>query len=342
MEKITLASFDLDTSRLEASLGVLQSRYFELKKEQEGYNNLSKETQKAINEITKSQLELAASGQDESQAFKDNAKAIADLNKVQEQNFKNSQNVANNMRAVKAELTQTEKQLRSYMNGLGQFETLQNQANAAIQTEIRNKNEARAANLALQKISNQLNPQIEEEAALLKEVNDQIDKNTKFIKENSSATAQQAMNVGNYTESIKDALSELDIMNGGLLQFIQRAQAAGGAGNLIKSAFSAMTTGIISATKAGLAFIATPIGAAIAALAAVIAIVVGAFKLMTASMNSTEEGQAKLAKVTAIITGVLNSFFKIVKPLGEFLGTVFIAAVESAAEAVDFLVVYLF
>jgi hypothetical protein len=65
-------------------------------------------------------------------------------------------------------------------------------------------------------------------------------------------------------------------------------------------------------------------------------------------MNSTEEGSAKLAKVTGAITGVFNGLWKIVKPLGEFIGGAFIAyfellstalskAVDGIAAALEFL-----
>src|SRR5690606_29878276 len=122
-------------------------------------------------------------------------------------------------------------------------------------------------------------------------------------------------------------------LNEGLGGFIQRANEAGGAGNLVSTTFKGIGASIAGATKAALAFIATPLGAALTALGAVIAIIVGAFKFMTASMNSTEAGANKLAKVTATVRGVFQGLFNLLKPLGEFLGNVFISAIEDAGEA---------
>lgn len=338
MEKINIASFDFDTTLLETSLSKLNERYFELSKAKKIASDLMKIEEQEIAKLVKANLALADAEGDNTDAIEANNKAIEAHVKSVKSQYNEQQKVALSMRSVKDEINQTEKQLKSYMNSMGTYQSLQTQANAALQREIKNKNEARAANLELQKISNQLNPQIEEEAELLKQVNAQIDANTQYIKENSSATAQQAMNVGNYTESIKEALTQINPFNGGLGGFVDRAKQAGGLAPLLKNTFSAITTGLAGATKAGLAFIATPIGAAIAALAATIAIVVGAFKFMKASMESTEEGSNKLAKVTAIVSGAMNALWKILKPLGEFLGEVFIAYIETAAAAVDMLV----
>jgi hypothetical protein len=59
----------------------------------------------------------------------------------------------------------------------------------------------------------------------------------------------------------------------------------------------------------------------------VLAVGGGAFKFMTASINSTG-WFTKLAKVTAAIT-VSFRLFKVVKPLGEYLGGVFIRSLNS-------------
>lgn len=56
---------------------------------------------------------------------------------------------------------------------------------------------------------------------------------------------------------------------------------------------------------------------------------------MTASMNSTEEGSQKLAKITGAISGIFQGLFKVLKPLGEFLGKVFIAYIETVGEALS-------
>lgn len=334
-EIVNIGSFELDTTKLEANMSRLQDAYFNLKKEGSGYTALLREQQKAANELTKAQLKLSASGEEESDAFKENEKALSDLNAAMIQNEKNQQNVANNMARVKTEINATNKQLQAYMDSEAKFTSLTNAATAALDRQVNNINDARASNTELLRVRNQLNPAIQEEAEVIQRLNQRLNENNAFIKENASEYEKQKINIGNYTESINEALGSLNPFNQSLGGFVRNAQEAGGAGTLIKNSFSALTTGIIGATKAGMAFIATPIGAAIAAIAATVAVVVGAFKFMSASMNSTEEGAQKLSKVTSAVTGVFNALWKIIKPLGEFIGGAFISAFEAAGEAVE-------
>ena len=75
-------------------------------------------------------------------------------------------------------------------------------------------------------------------------------------------------------------------LNGGLEGFIGRADEAGGAGNLVANSLGGMAQGFLGVAKAGLAFIATPVGAFVLALV----VVFGAVKN---AMNRSEEATAK-------------------------------------------------
>jgi hypothetical protein len=334
-EVISLASFDFDISKLQSNLSKTQDAYLDLKNQQADYAKQLKNTKSQIDLLTKSQEALTAASGDNSEAIDKNAKEIEDLTKKERELQKAQLNTSNQMAVVKKEINQTTTQLNAYQNAEAKTTSLIILGNAAIDRQINNKNEAKAANIELNKISNQLNPNIEEEAELLKRVNAQIDANTNFIKENTSKVGQLKMNVGNYTESIKDALNELNPFNGGLFEFFQRSKEAGGAGNLLTGAFTAIRAGILGALQAGLAFIATPIGAVIAALALAVGAVVGAFKLAKASLQSTEEGTQKLAVVMGAITGVFKGLFNILKPLGLFLANVFIKTLENVASVAE-------
>jgi len=156
---------------------------------------------------------------------------------------------------------QTTTQLRAYQNAEGQTTSLIELGNKALERQINNRNDARASSSELNRIVSQLNPNIEEEAALMAQLNERIDQNTEFVRGNSSATTQQAMNIGNYADSVREALSQMSPFNGALGNFISQSSEAGGAGGMLSGAFVAIRTGILGALKAGLAFIATPIGA---------------------------------------------------------------------------------
>jgi hypothetical protein len=78
----------------------------------------------------------------------------------------------------------------------------------------------------------------------------------------------------------------------------------------ISPQFASLSTGIGNATKAAVTFIATPLGLVIAALGAVL------FTL-TAYFRSSEEGQNRLNKITAIASAIFEQFMNVVEDVGE-------------------------
>jgi hypothetical protein len=141
--------------------------------------------------------------------------------------------------------------------------------------------------------------------------------------------------INNLNQEMKSAEGSSKGFNDGMEQLKSGFQGITSGSVTVKEGVSGITSGLLTATKASIAFIATPLGAALAIIAAVVATVVGAFKFMTASMNSTEAGSQKLAKVTAAVSGVFQGLFMVIKPLGEYLGSVFIKTFELASAAAD-------
>jgi hypothetical protein len=215
-EVINLATFSLDTKKLVDNLSDLQDAYFDLKKEQKSYADQSKEVAKEIEKLEKAQKLLTSAAGDNSEAIEKNEKELQDLLKTQRELFKAEQNTATQMSTVRKELNQTTNQLKAYQDAEAKTKSLIDLGNEALNRQIKNKNDAKAANIALNNVSNQLNPNIAEEAELLKKVNAQIDSNTAFVKENSSETAKQKMNVGNYQSALEgvDAVLEKFGING--------------------------------------------------------------------------------------------------------------------------------
>lgn len=335
---INIATFSFDDGKLRQSIDQLQTRLFDLKKEQEALNATYKQSQKEIDELVKVNQLLTNANQQESASYKENEARIKDLIKAQQDTYKAQQNLITQTSVVKKEYNAAAQALKLTINEQGEYVSMADRITLATQREITSKEAAVASNKELRAIIGQLNPAITEEANLIKELNERVDENTQFIRENSSVFEQQKMDIGTYKEQIKAAFEEMNLFNGGLGGFIQRSKEAGGVGPMLSGAFQSITTGLIGATKAGIAFLATPIGAAIAALAIAVGLVIGAFKFMTASMNSTEEGSAKLAKVTGAVRGVFEGLWKIIKPLGEFLGTVFMAYIETLGTAISAMV----
>ncbi len=121
---------------------------------------------------------------------------------------------------------------------------------------------------------------------------------TEILKKEEKATGDTRRNVGNYTDSIKEAVGATGSFGQGLV---------------------GMVSGLRAATVASLKFLATPLGAAIGAVALVIGSVVGLFKLFTASLNRSEEGSAALASVMNVFKGILGGVLSALEPVATFL-----------------------
>lgn len=154
----------------------------------------------------------------------------------------------------------------------------------------------KARNAELIKQRDQLSTSTADGQAKIAAINKELDKNNATIKDNSSALEKQKINIGNY----KSALDGLVPGLGG------------------------MVDGIQSATKAGLAFIATPLGAILGALGLAIAAVTAYFK-------GSEEGQNKFNKLAAVGSAILEQFTNVLEDLGELL----VSAFENPGQALE-------
>ena len=90
-------------------------------------------------------------------------------------------------------------------------------------------------------------------------------------------------------------------------------------------------TGLNNMTKAAKAFIATPLGAALAAL-------ILAYKALTTWLNKTSEGQEKLARITGYFSGVLAGLQQVVMNVGKALYNMFTNPKEVAKTFTDFVI----
>lgn len=327
-EIINLATFQFDTERLEKNLDSLQSKMFELKKENQEYTEQMKAVQKATQELTKEQLRLIGSNEELSDEYKENEKLLNDLNESEKQLFKNQQNVATAQSRVRQEITATNTQLKAYMTSEGTFNTLLVAGNNALATQINNINDARASNTELLRVRNQLNPSIQEEATLIEQLNERLNENNQFIKENVSQYEQQKINIGNYSESIKTAFADLNLFNGGLTGFISRSQEAGGVSSLLGNSLKSAGAGFAGLTKSALTFLATPVGAVIGALVLV-------FGLIKNAMDKNVESADKVNSVFRSLSSLFNSLMKVLEPLGTFIIDVLVGAFELLGNAAE-------
>ena len=166
-----------------------------------------------------------------------------------------------------------------------------------------------AANKELRKERNQLNIASEAGQKRAQEINKTIDENTSKIKANVSAIEQQKINIGNYKSALDGVNPAFGKLAGGL---------------------EAGTSGFKAMTLQALRFIATPIGAILAALVTV-------FTLLKTAISSNNDFLDKFENITNAIGIVLEVVVNRVGKLGEALIKLasgdFKGAMDSTTEA---------
>jgi hypothetical protein len=168
---------------------------------------------------------------------------------------------------------------------------------------VQSINSLRAAVKEMTKARNEANLQTAEGRATVQSLNQAIDANNAKIKSNIDALNKQRMNVGNYKKDIQEAIPALDQFSGG-------AASAG--------------QGILTMTKQALAFIATPIGAILAAVAAVVG-------LLTAALKRSEPALDFFEDVIGSITEAARFLVDNLAAIASVLGNVFTGNIAEAA-----------
>ena len=185
------------------------------------------------------------------EAIEDNKKILADLKKEYEtgqislSDYKKAQlELKSTTKALTDEQRQHEKEIQNNIKVEKELDGSLNQLRANLNGLIAQYGRLSAA---------------ERESASGKALADHIKAQRDAVKEAEAAIGDYRSNVGNYENAIQNTLP---VGNNFLLQLAQTAQNAGGVTNVIKGAAGA----IGSLVKQMAAFIATPIGAAIAAI----------------------------------------------------------------------------
>lgn len=160
-----------------------------------------------------------------------------------------------------------------------------------VEDSVESINSLTEANKKLRKERNELNLQSEAGVKRAKEINAAIDANTEKIKGNVSALEKQKINIGNYKSALDGVHPALGKVGQGL---------------------EAGTSGFKAMTLQALRFIATPVGAILAALVAV-------FTLLKTAISSNNQVLDKFENITNAIGVVMNVIIQRVGKLGEAL-----------------------
>lgn len=160
------------------------------------------------------------------------------------------------------------------------------------------------ANKALREERKKLDTQSVEGKKRITEINAALDKNNEKIKDNSSALEKQRANVGNYKSALDGVHPALGKLGSGL---------------------ESGTSGFKAMTMQALRFIATPIGAVLAAIVAV-------FSLLKTALSQNDALMDKFENVTNAVSVVLEIVVARIGKLGEALIAL---ASGNFSEAVD-------
>lgn len=333
---INIAEFDFDANKVMKNLVDLRSEMSRLKTEIASTRKENSASVKEYDLIATQMAKLKSEGKQTTQMYKEYEARLSEITEEQ-----NSQNKAMIETEVKLKSLQTEyKATSSVLNTLVDSEAnyigVQEKSNEVLNRNITSIAAARQNNKDLLAIRNQLNPAISEEAALIQELNGKLDENNNFIKENASEYEQQKINIGNYSESIRDAFSGLYLFNRqGLANFIVKSQEAGGAGNALSGAFKQMITGVVGLTKASLAFIMTPVGAVITAIVVAVTLLYNVFKSFTPIVDKVEQGMAAIGAVIDVVKNSIIALITGAKSLGEVFSSLGGDMRDAAAAAAE-------
>ena len=249
------------------------------------------ELKKAIDEIKRKQAELKKNNDTSSLAFVENQAALKTLNKEYNEHIK--------------VLSESSKEAADAITREQRLDVVLNEEANTIKG-LRNQNKI------LNRLRNETNLQTKEGVAELELLNNKLDENNNKIRENVDQYTQQKINIGNYKDSVVEALSEVDLFNGGVTG--------------LKTSLKAAAVSIGNLTRASLAFIATPIGAVVGAIGL-------AFLLIKNALDRSEESTNKLKRAFAPLSGIFNAFLSTIEPVGEFLIDGIVAGLEAVEKA---------
>ncbi len=243
----------------------------------------SSEVKKSIDELKKAQAELKKQGDTSSEQYVQNASDLKVLNSAYNANIK-----------VLAEATQ------ATANQANQAELI----SLALQSEAQSIAEAREQNKLLTKIRNETNTSTDEGKKQLKLLNDKLDENNKYIKENADQFLKQKLNIGNYTESVKDALNATGLFGGKLGE-------ASKVLDLAKTAINPLKNDIVNTSKGMKEATASTEGLSVAQKAFAVATTLGtgAVRIFTVALAAT--GITLIIGAIALLIG----YFKTLDPV---------------------------
>lgn len=175
--------------------------------------------------------------------------------------------------------------------------------------------------------------ELTENISTLKKARSEVDKNSDewvayTLQINKSEKELDDLNaeLDTQSETMDDTSDASDVLTEGLGELTGSEIAAGGAAELASGGFKGAMTAMAGFTRAALAFIATPVGAVLTAIA------LGFLAIRTAIRRS-EDSLARWQKAIAPLKGALNELLDALTLVGDFMINSFIINIERAERA---------
>lgn len=215
-----------------------------------------------------------------------------------------------------AELAEVQKQLDASKREVKSYTAaLQIEGQTTIDTNA-SLDEQRQALNTLQKAYSQLSGDAKKAADMAGGLRDQIKEASDRVKEQEMALGDARRNVGSYTESILKALPGFNRFGNALNRMPGAAQAASG--------------GIGGMTKAAMKFIATPVGAIIAAIVVAVKALMAAFDKLKQAIKQNDDASTGLARLYATtVQPILDAITAVFAKLADWIG-------KAASKLADF------
>lgn len=318
-EKINIASLSIDASdvikesaRLKKELDSLKDSQKELKKSGEGSSEAFVQNEIQIKKLSKSyrdNQEFAAAldqaNEDLTKTMSVQGKSTQELRDSRSQLNKISKNIVGN--------TEEEIDLRNKLNQSidDQTEALRNQSSEFNEQKDEIGEYKNGILEAVESLRKQKDVLTETQKALEANLN-VLEEGTEEYEDYSNALVVVNGDLDKVNDSLNENEESFDASSLSLSGFIEQSQESGGAMKALTGGIKAGAKAMYGLIKSSLAFIATPVGIVLAAIA-------GAFLLIQSAMNRSEESTTKVKKAFSAFSGIVKGLLKFLEPLGEFL-----------------------
>lgn len=324
----------------EAALLKLAQQYKDLSEQINNYSNATPPTATATtktpSETSSSQSQAAESAKAQTMAFEELNRAILEVNGSLENNVTRllrERAALDDVKKQLADLTKEEKangkateEQKRLRTELSKAEMEHKQSISSLRRSIENDIKL---NQAAEGSMDQMAQALGRMRATYRSLNAEERNSTfgksllKSIQELDTEIKKLDASIGNHQRNVGNYSSALDNLSSAMDSALDAASALPGP-------IGAAASGIKTLTKVSLAFIATPVGAALAAIVAALAV-------LSSWFTRTEEGQNALNVASAYFKQTLDSILDVVDDVGEWLFNAFTKPKEALQDLSDFL-----